>query len=156
MMLCLLNAFNDILVKSFVPDRSVVTLDICVLLGLAELDSCILISRFEAHASSLPLIYSGPLSTRMVSGLPRHSVIWFKLRITRAAASEKSTSMPRPSRLKSTLIGLIEHRMLPARLVGKHRRLPLADVLAYRADHFANRSKALDDLAVYDQELGLE
>jgi hypothetical protein len=34
--------------------------------------------------------------------------------------------------------------------------LPLADVLAYKADHFAKRSKALDELAAYDQELGLE
>ena len=54
------------------------------------------------------------------------------------------------------LIGLIANGTLPARLVGKHRRLPLADVLAYKADHFAKRSKALDELAAYDQELGLE
>ena len=54
------------------------------------------------------------------------------------------------------LIGLIENGTLPARMVGKHRRLPLADVLAYKADHFAKRSKALDELAAYDQELGLE
>ena len=54
------------------------------------------------------------------------------------------------------LIGLIENGTLPARLVGKHRRLPLADVLAYKADNFAKRSKALDELAAYDQELGLE
>ena len=54
------------------------------------------------------------------------------------------------------LIGLIENGALPARLVGKHRRLPLAEVLAHKANHFAKRSRALDDLAAYDQEIGLE
>ena len=54
------------------------------------------------------------------------------------------------------LIGLIENGTLPARLVGKHRRLPLAAVLANKADHFAKRSKALDELAAHDHELGLE
>lgn len=53
------------------------------------------------------------------------------------------------------LIGLVEAGTLPARMVGKHRRLPLRDVLAYKADHFAKRSKVLDELAAYDQELGL-
>ena len=33
---------------------------------------------FSAHSSSVPLMYSGPLSTRMVPGLPRHSMIRFK------------------------------------------------------------------------------
>ena len=54
------------------------------------------------------------------------------------------------------LIGLVEKGALPTRLVGKHRRLPLADVLAYKADHFAKRNQVLDELAAYDQELGLE
>ena len=62
-------------------------------------------------------MYSGPLSTLMIFGLPRHSMyeadqklirginftpIGFRLRITRSAGSEKSTSMPSPSRLKSS------------------------------------------------------
>ena len=50
----------------------------------------------------MPLTYSGPLSTRMISGLPRHSNIWFRLRMTRSAGSEKSTSIAKPSRLKSS------------------------------------------------------
>ena len=58
--------------------------------------------RFSAHSSSVPLMYSGPLSTRMVPGLPRHSMILSRLRITHSAGKEKSTSMPRPSRLKSS------------------------------------------------------
>lgn len=35
-------------------------------------------------------------------GLPRHSIIRSKLRMTRSASSEKSISIPRPSRLKSS------------------------------------------------------
>ena len=53
--------------------------------------------------------------------------------------------------------GLIDKGMLPAaRMVGNHRRLPLQDVLAYRAESHDRRRQTLDELAAYDQELGLE
>ena len=57
---------------------------------------------FPAHSSSLPLMYSGPLSTRMAPGLPRHSMFeedqetvrgtafptnGLRLRMTRSAAT---------------------------------------------------------------------
>ena len=48
------------------------------------------------------LTYSGPLSTRNIAGFPRHAITWFRLRTTRAAGSEKPTSMANPSRLKSS------------------------------------------------------
>jgi len=54
------------------------------------------------------------------------------------------------------LIGLVENGTLPVRKVGTHRRLPLSEVLAYKAENFARRSKALDELAELDQALGLE
>jgi excisionase family DNA binding protein len=54
------------------------------------------------------------------------------------------------------VVGLIEKGTLPARMVGNHRRLPLQDVLAYKADSRAKRRQALRELAAYDQELGLE
>jgi hypothetical protein len=38
----------------------------------------------------------------MVLGLPRHSMILSKLRLTRSAGSEQSTSIPSPLRLKSS------------------------------------------------------
>ena len=57
---------------------------------------------FSAHFNSFSLMYSGALSTLMVPGLPRHSMILSKLRMTRSAGNEKSTSMPSPSRLKSS------------------------------------------------------
>jgi excisionase family DNA binding protein len=54
------------------------------------------------------------------------------------------------------VVSMIDKGVLPARMVGNQRRLPLKDVLAYKADHFAKRSKALDQLVACDQELGLE
>ncbi len=53
------------------------------------------------------------------------------------------------------LVGLVENGTLPARMVGKHRRLPLRDVLAYKADCFAKREQALDEIVAFDQEFGL-
>src|SRR5215813_4071066 len=54
------------------------------------------------------------------------------------------------------VIGLIDKGTLSARMVGNHRRLPLKDVLAYKADSRAKRRQTLQELAVLDQELGLE
>ena len=53
------------------------------------------------------------------------------------------------------LVGMIEKGALPARMVGNQRRLPLKDVLAYKADNRAKRRETLRELAAYDQELGL-
>jgi hypothetical protein len=38
LILCLLDAFDDVLVQPFMSNRPVVALDICVLLGLPRLD----------------------------------------------------------------------------------------------------------------------
>jgi excisionase family DNA binding protein len=54
------------------------------------------------------------------------------------------------------VVGLIDKGMLPARMVGNHRRLPLQEVLAYRAGSRARRRETLRELAAYDQELSLE
>jgi excisionase family DNA binding protein len=53
------------------------------------------------------------------------------------------------------LIGLIDKGALPASIVGKHRRVSLHDVLAYKADQFSKREQALDEIVANDQELGL-
>ncbi|EFF45744.1 ISxac2 transposase [Xanthomonas citri pv. aurantifolii str. ICPB 10535] len=55
-----------------------------------------------AQDSNAPLMYSGPLSQRITAGLPRHSMICSSDRITRADGSDRSTSIPSPSRLKSS------------------------------------------------------
>jgi putative transposase len=43
------------------------------------------------------------LSARITQGLLRQAMIWSKLRTTRSAGNEKSTSMPNASRLKSSI-----------------------------------------------------
>jgi hypothetical protein len=42
----------------------------------------------QAYSMSLPLTYSGPLSTRIIVGFPRQAIIWFRLRTTRPAGKE--------------------------------------------------------------------
>ena len=54
------------------------------------------------------------------------------------------------------LIGLIDSGVLPVRRVGNQRRIPLQDLLDYKADIYAKRGEALRQLVAYDQELGLE
>ena len=53
------------------------------------------------------------------------------------------------------VVSLVEKGTLPARMVGNQRRLPLHDVLAYKADNRAKRLKTLEELTALDQELGL-
>ena len=54
------------------------------------------------------------------------------------------------------LVKLIENGKIPHRKVGTHRRVLAKDVLAFQAENEAARKKTLDELASYDQELGLE
>ena len=54
------------------------------------------------------------------------------------------------------LVGLIDKGALPARRVGNQRRLPLADVIAYKVDNQAKRRTALDEMSALHQEMGLE
>jgi excisionase family DNA binding protein len=53
------------------------------------------------------------------------------------------------------VVGLVDKGQLPARNVGKQRRLLLKDVLAYKRDNEAKRRETLHELAALDQELGL-
>jgi len=70
-------------------DSAVVALDIGILLRLSRLDVADkAIPCVSAHSNSLPLTYLGP--TRMANVLPRHSMIWLRLRMTRSAGSKKS------------------------------------------------------------------
>ncbi len=53
------------------------------------------------------------------------------------------------------VVGMIDKGLLPVRMVGNQRRLPLRDVLAYKADNRAKRRETLREMAALDQELGL-
>jgi excisionase family DNA binding protein len=54
------------------------------------------------------------------------------------------------------VVALVEKGALPARMVGNQRRLPLSEVLAYKAANRAKRRQTLRDLASHDQHLRLE
>lgn len=53
------------------------------------------------------------------------------------------------------LVGLLEKGTMPYRMVGKHRRVRLEDLLVHRDQRDSERLKLLDDIASESQELGL-
>lgn len=94
----------QVLLQPVITDGAVVSLRANVLLRLARLDVSSRIRRRSAQAVSAAPMYSGPLSQRIVTGFPHHSMICSSVRITRSAGSEKSTSMPSPFRSKSSIM----------------------------------------------------
>ena len=53
------------------------------------------------------------------------------------------------------LVKLLDEGAIPSRKVGSHRRVRLADLLAYRKELEAKRHEALDELVALSQDLGL-
>ena len=99
LILCILDAFDDVLVKPFKPNRPVVPLDVGVLLRLSGLDvldrDLVLLSPFSHCFAN---VFG---SIVMVLRVPSHSMMRSRLRMTRSARGERSASIPNPSRLKS-------------------------------------------------------
>jgi excisionase family DNA binding protein len=56
---------------------------------------------------------------------------------------------------RPSLIDLLQRGEIPFRKVGTHRRIRFDDVMAYKRNAEAARRAALEELAAYDQELGL-
>lgn len=56
---------------------------------------------------------------------------------------------------RPTVIRMVETGKLPVQMVGTHRRLPLADVIAYRDGAAERRSEALDEMTRHAEDLGL-
>jgi hypothetical protein len=54
------------------------------------------------------------------------------------------------------VISLLERGDLPFEKVGTHRRVRLADVLAYRAAQDRRRREAVEDIVRQGEDLGLE
>lgn len=113
--------------------------------------------QVKASGVSLTPLDLPPLVTRLIKDILREtaagravSVLPAEAEVTTQQAAEL-LNVSRPF-----VVGLVENGTLAARLVGKHRRLPLREVLAYKADNRAKRLAVLTELAAYDQELGLE
>jgi excisionase family DNA binding protein len=79
-----------------------------------------------------------------VSVLPLHRQL-----TTSEAAQLLNVSRPH-------VISLLERGELPFEKVGTHRRVRLADVLAYRQAQDRRRREALDDMVRQGEDLGLE
>ena len=54
------------------------------------------------------------------------------------------------------LVSLLDKNEIPYRKVGTHRRILADDLIEYKKNMERKRRETLDELAVYDQELGLE
>ena len=67
---------------------------------------------------------------------------------TQQAAKVLNVSRP-------TVVKLIDDGVLPSRKVGSHRRVPLAELLAYRQEVVAERRAILDQMTTDAEELGL-
>ncbi|BGE86729.1 MULTISPECIES: excisionase family DNA-binding protein [Methylosinus] len=125
-------------------------------LGRDEAGRATLVLRVGAEGEERTLDLP-PLVTSMLKDLLRTiaagkavSLIPLEAEITTQQAAEL-LNVSRPF-----VIGLIEKGSLPARMVGNQRRLPLQEVLAYKAENRASRREALAELAEQDRALGLE
>jgi len=56
---------------------------------------------------------------------------------------------------RPTVVRLIDAGKLPARMVGTHRRVTLADVLVYRNESTQRRRDGLERMARHAEDLGL-
>jgi excisionase family DNA binding protein len=56
---------------------------------------------------------------------------------------------------RPSLIELLQHGKIRFRKVGTHRRVRFDDLMAYKRSADTARKATLEDLAAYDQELGL-
>jgi excisionase family DNA binding protein len=81
--------------------------------------------------------------TRDAALLPVHAEV-----STQQAADLLKVSRP-------FLIGLLEARKIPCRLVGQHRRVRLDDLLAYKHKDDVDRRRVADHLTADAQELGM-
>jgi hypothetical protein len=56
--------------------------------------------------------------------------------------------------LLSILVGLLERKVIPHRLVGTHRRVAFADLIEYMRLDDQRRRSAMDEVTAISEELG--
>jgi excisionase family DNA binding protein len=93
--------------------------------------------------------WSNPLKARTGSNLDAAIVV----RTPREVSTQQAATVLNVSR--PTVANLIDDGVLPSRKVGSHRRITLADLLAYRDDMVARRRAVLDQMSRDAEELGL-
>jgi excisionase family DNA binding protein len=98
--------------------------------------------------------------------LPRPTVLMFADILAALARGQGVQLMPLNAELTTQqaadmlnvsrpyLIGLLERNEIPHRLVGRHRRIQYADLIAYMQADDAKRRAAIEELTRLDQELG--
>jgi excisionase family DNA binding protein len=75
------------------------------------------------------------------------------VRSAREVTTQQAAKLLNVSR--PTVIKLIDEGILPARKVGSHRRVPLADLLTYHHQMIAQRRAILDQMTAEAEELGM-
>jgi excisionase family DNA binding protein len=98
--------------------------------------------------------------------LPRPTVLMFADILAALARGQGVQLMPLSAELTTQqaadmmnvsrpyLIGLLERAEIPYRLVGRHRRIQYADLIAYMEADDVKRRAAIEELTRLDQELG--
>ena len=112
--------------------------------------------RIEAAGQEATTLDLPPVVTRLLMDVLRETAAGKAVSLvaveadvtTQQAAAILNVSRP-------YVVGMIDKGLLPARMVGNQRRLPLREVLAYKAENRAKRREALDEMAALDQQLGL-
>jgi len=105
----------------------------------------------EAQALDLPPLVAQLLMSILEETAAGHAVALMPVETevtTQQAAELLNVSRP-------FLVGMIDKGLLPSRMVGNQRRLPLRDVLAYKTENRARRRETLREMTALDQTLGL-
>jgi excisionase family DNA binding protein len=126
-------------------------------LELRDADGTVLRVQVAAAGHEVTTLDLPPVAARLLMDILKemaagHAVTLVSLEAeitTQQAAELLNVSRP-------YVVGLVEKGTLPARLVGNQRRLPLKEVLDYKAKNRAKRRETLRELAAHDQQLGLE
>lgn len=124
------------------------------------------LSKFARRQSPLTIAVVSPEQPQPVE-LPAGAVTLLMDILEAMAAGRGITLIPENAELTSVqaasvlnvsrpfLIGLLDAKAIPYRKVGKHRRLRMEDVMAYKQRIDAEREAVLDELVAEAQELNM-